>query len=179
MMIDHTSCMTRDLVASVHPQPDVADADAAALADLDAEAAVRRVMVAYMAACDAHDADAVAELMHEDVVFRPLLPDAEPSLIGREAVRADYAVACARLTWCVHHLTNERIRVDGDRAEAGWSYFEPVVNRGDLAAWTAGRYRHVLERRDGVWKFAEFRILGVLAAPYDTGWVPEHKVPLP
>jgi len=149
------------------------------LEDLDAEAAVRRVMVAYMAACDAHDADAVAELMHEDVVFWPLVPGAAISLRGREEVRADYAVACARLTWCVHHLTNERIRVDGDRAEACWSFFEPVVNRGDLAAWTAGRYRHVLERRDGVWRFAEFGIVGVLAAPYATGWVPEHKVPLP
>ncbi|CAN5600242.1 hypothetical protein BH10ACT3_BH10ACT3_08520 [soil metagenome] len=148
-------------------------------ADLDAEAAVRRVMVAYMAACDAHDADAVADLMHPDVIFEPLIPGTGGGLNGREEVRADYRIACARLTYCVHYLTNERIRVDGDRAEAGWSFFEPATNRGDLAVWTAGRYRHVLTRRDGVWKFAEFRITGVLAAPFATGWVPEHKVPLP
>lgn len=149
------------------------------LSDLDAEAAVRRVMVAYMAACDAHDADAVAELFHEDAIWEPLLPGTGEPLLGREAVRAEYAVACARLTFCVHYLTNERIRVQGDRATAGWSYLEPATNRGDLAVWTAGRYRHVFTRRDGVWKFAEFRITGVLAAPFDQGWVPEHKVPLP
>lgn len=146
---------------------------------LDAEVAVRKVMTAYMAACDAHDADAVAELFHEDAVWASLVPGAGPPLHGREAVRAEYAVACARLTFCVHYLTNERIRVDGDRAEAGWSYFEPATNRGTLAVWTAGRYRHVLTRRDGVWNFAEFRIHGVLAAPYDVGWVPNPKVPLP
>ena len=149
------------------------------LKDLDAEAAIRRVMVAYMAACDAHDADAVAELFHPDAIWEPLVPNGEPPLLGREAVRAEYAAACARLTFCVHHLTNERIAVDGDRADAGWSYFEPATNRGDLAVWTAGRYRHVLTRRGGVWRFQEFRIVGVLAAPFDSGWTPEHQVPLP
>ncbi|MCU1453685.1 MAG: hypothetical protein JWN46_1831 [Acidimicrobiales bacterium] len=146
--------------------------------DLDAEVAIRAVMVAYMAACDAHDADAVAELFEEDARWESLRPGTTP-LDGREEVRRTYAVDCARLTFCVHHLSNERITVDGDRAVAGWTYFEPATNRGDLAVWTAGRYRHELRRRDGVWRFTVFRVGGVLAAPFATGWVPEHLVPLP
>jgi len=150
-----------------------------ALERLDAEVAVRRVMVAYMAACDAHDADAVAVLFHEDALWESTRPDAPPPLVGRDAIRAEYAEACARLTFCVHYLTNERIRVEGDRAEARWSYFEPATNRGSLAVWTAGRYEHTLTRRDGVWRFAHFRIAAQLAAPYETGWSPEPRVPLP
>lgn len=148
------------------------------LEGLDAEVAVRGVMVAYMAACDAHDADAVAELFHDDALWVSYVKGGT-TLYGREAVRQDYAQACARLTFCVHYLTNERVVIDGDRATAGWSYFEPATNRGDLAVWTAGRYRHVLTRREGIWRFAEFGIHACLAAPYDTGWIPDPKVPLP
>lgn len=146
---------------------------------LDAEAAVRRVMTAYMAACDAHDADAVADLFHDDATWLSLNPGAGDVLNGPEEVRAEYAIACARLTFCVHFLTNEQIDVDGDHARARWSYFEPATNRGDLAVWTAGRYDHDLERRDGVWKFSTFRIMSALAAPYGAGWVPDHQIRLP
>ncbi|MDY7105613.1 MAG: nuclear transport factor 2 family protein [Actinomycetota bacterium] len=145
------------------------------LSTLDAEAAVRRVMVAYMAACDAHDADAVAELFHPDAVFVSLSSDTPPTH-GREAVRADYAVACARLSFCAHYLTDERIEIDGDTARAQWAYLEPATVRHTTQMWTAGRYDHVLTRRDGVWKFAQFRIGAVLGAPYEGGWVPEHRV---
>jgi len=149
------------------------------LSRLDAEVAVRAVMVAYMQACDDHDADAVAELFHPDAVWESLLEGGGPPLLGRDAVHAEYAVACARLTFCVHHLTNERIDVRGDTALASWSYFEPATNRGTLAVWTAGRYEHELTRVDGTWRFSRFRIGSVLAAPFATGWVPDAKVPLP
>jgi uncharacterized protein (TIGR02246 family) len=149
------------------------------LSDLDSEVAVRAVKVAYMAACDAHDANAVAELFHEDAVWESLRPDGDAPMHGREAVRESYALACARLTFCVHFLSNERIEIDGDCARASWSYFEPATNRGTLAVWTAGRYSHELTRVDGVWRFARFGIESVLAAPFAGGWVPEHRVPLP
>jgi uncharacterized protein (TIGR02246 family) len=144
-------------------------------ADLDAEVAVRRVMVAYMRACDNHDADAVAELFHPDAVW---IGTGE-QLEGREEVRSTYRVACARLTFCVHYLTNEWIRVDGDTALARWCYFEPATNRGDLAVWTAGRYDHELIRCDGTWMFWRFGIRPVLASPYDQGWGETPQVELP
>ena len=149
------------------------------LDDLDAEVAIRALMVAYMAACDDHDADAVAELFAEDAVWSSLRPGAEPPLLGREEVRRTYAVDCARLTFCVHYLTNERISVSGDRATAAWTYFEPATNRGDLAVWTAGRYEHELARHGGIWRFTSFCIGSVLAAPYRQGWVPDHAIALP
>lgn len=140
-------------------------------ARLDAEVAVRRVMVAYMAACDAHDADAVAELFWPDAVAEGRRDGAVTfRLEGREAVRADWREACARLTFCVHHLTNEEIVVDGDRAEGRWCYLEPATNRGTLAAWTAGRYHHTLTAREGTWRFATFTIETLLQAPYADGW---------
>jgi uncharacterized protein (TIGR02246 family) len=145
---------------------------------LDADAAIRAVMVAYMAACDAHDADAVAVLFEEDGRWESLRRGGE-ALHGREAVRATYAVDCARLSFCVHYLTNERITVTGDTATAAWSYFEPATNRHDLAVWTAGRYEHELRRGDvGTWRFNTFRVGGALAAPFAQGWVPDPMVPL-
>jgi len=147
---------------------------------LDAEVAVRRVMVAYMAACDAHDADAVAELFWPDAEAIGTRDGEEQwRCSGREAVRADWAEACARLTFCVHHLTNEEITVAGSSAEGRWCYFEPATNRGTLAAWTAGRYHHTLTERDGEWRFSTFRIETMLQAPYDLGWVGDPIVELP
>ncbi len=145
---------------------------------LDAVVAVRSVMTAYMAACDAHDAGRVAALFEEGAQWTvPNAPDA-PTLLGIEAIRAEYAVACARLTFCTHYLADERIEVHGDAATGRWSYFEPATNRGELAVWTAGRYHHDFARTDGIWRFRRFRIAPVLAAPYDVGWVPDPMVPL-
>jgi nuclear transport factor 2 (NTF2) superfamily protein len=145
--------------------------------DLDAEVAIRQVMVAYMAACDHHDPDAVAALFTDDARWESAGSPGMP-VVGRPAIRRAYAADTSRLTFCVHYLTNERITVDGARATARWSYFEPAVNRGTLAVWTAGRYRLELHRVAGVWLFSEFRIASQLAAPYEDGWVPEPKVDL-
>jgi hypothetical protein len=149
------------------------------LEDLDADVAVRRVMVAYMQACDQHDPNAVAVLFTEDAIWESLAVDADDPLIGREAIRDTYARDTSRLTFCVHYLTNERITITGDRARAGWSYFEPAVNRGTLPVWTAGRYQIDLRQIEGIWYFSHFRISPQLAAPYATGWVPDPMVALP
>jgi ketosteroid isomerase-like protein len=146
--------------------------------DLDAEVAIRQVMVAYMAACDHHDPDAVATLFTDDAVWESVGSDEAP-LVGREEIRRVYAADTSRLTFCVHYLCNERIEVDNDMADARWSYFEPAVNRGTLAVWTAGRYQLELRRVSGRWLFSTFRIASQLAAPYGVGWAPETKVPLP
>ena len=146
---------------------------------LEAEVAVRSVMTAYMAACDQHDADAVANLFEPDAVWCSLADPEGTPLVGREAVRAEYALACSRLTFCVHYLANERIRVVSDEAFGAWSYFEPVTNRGNLAVWTAGRYQHTFGRIKGVWRFRRFGIQSALAAPYNVGWVPTPEVALP
>jgi uncharacterized protein (TIGR02246 family) len=145
--------------------------------ELDADVAIRQVMVAYMDACDRHDPDAVADLFAANAVWED--PD-DPSqtLVGREAIRSSYAEATTRLTFCVHYLTNERIAVDGDRAVAKWSYFEPAVNRGTLPVWTAGRYTIDLRRMQGRWRFSHFRLSAQLAAPYADGWIPQPKVAL-
>jgi len=148
------------------------------LSELDAEVAVRSVMVAYMAACDAHDAGRVAELFDPGGRLESPAPDGMTVLQGREAVRQSYAFDTARLTFCVHFLTNERIVTNGDRANGQWSYFEPATNRASLAVWTGGRYDIDFARADGTWRFAVFRIHGVLTAPFDQGWVPTPRIAL-
>jgi uncharacterized protein (TIGR02246 family) len=147
------------------------------LASLDAEVAVRAVMVDYMAACDAHDADAVAVLFHDDATWSSTRDSAV--LRGREEIRDTYRVACARLTFCVHYLTNEHIKINGDSAFAKWSYFEPATNRGNLAVWTAGRYDHEFVRQGERWYFLHFQIEPILAAPYELGWGSVRQVDLP
>jgi len=147
------------------------------LHELDAEVAIRRVMVAYMDACDRHDPDAVAALFVEDAVWEDPR-DRSQTLLGREAVRRSYADATARLTFCVHYLTNERITVNGNHAVARWSYFEPAVNRGTLAVWTAGRYHIDFRQTRDRWQFSHFRLSAQLAAPYADGWTPQPKVAL-
>jgi uncharacterized protein (TIGR02246 family) len=145
--------------------------------NLDAEVAIRQVMVAYMAACDHHDPDAVAVLFTDDATW-DAVESGEAPLVGRDEIRCVYAADTSRLTFCVHYLCNERIVVKADEASARWSYFEPAVNRGELAVWTAGRYQLELRRSSGRWLFSQFRIASQLAAPYEAGWFPEPKVPL-
>ncbi|MCU1497176.1 MAG: hypothetical protein JWM47_1129 [Acidimicrobiales bacterium] len=150
------------------------------LTALDAEVAARAVMVAYMAACDAHDADAVADLFHHDAVWIGTEGGRETArLRGREAVRAEYRTACARLTFCVHHLTNEELVVDDHGVEGRWCYLEPATNRGQLAVWTAGRYHHRFTEVDGVWRIASFTIETLVQAPYAEGWGRVAVVVLP
>jgi hypothetical protein len=146
------------------------------LEQLEIEHDVREVMVAYMRACDLHDPDAVVQLFHADATWESL---ADGTLLeGGDAIYSAYSEACARLTFCVHFLTNEQISVSADAVTAKWSYFEPATNRGELAVWTAGRYEHDFECRDGRWKFLRFRIEPVLASPYNQGWEIARKVPL-
>ena len=121
------------------------------LPELDAEAAIRRVMVAYMQACDEHTPAAVAQLFSENARWSSMRPGASPPLEGREAIHETYAFDTTRLTFCVHYLTNEQIAVEGDRATARYAYFEPAVNRGTLAVWTAGRYELDLVREFEGW----------------------------
>jgi uncharacterized protein (TIGR02246 family) len=145
---------------------------------LDAEVAIRQVMTAYMDACDRHDPEDVVALFTEDAVWEdPADPSA--TLLGLEAIRSSYAEATTRLTFCVHYLTNERIAVEGDRAVAQWSYFEPAINRGTVAVWTAGRYSIDFRKVHNRWYFSRFRLSAQLAAPYADGWIPEPKVVLP
>lgn len=155
----------------------VADVIAAAAADLDAEVAIRSLMVSYMRACDDHDANAVAELFHDEAVWESARSG--DRLVGRGAIRAAYAADCARLTFCVHYLTNEWIHIDATRAKARWCYFEPAVNRGELAVWTAGRYDLELARHGDRWGFTSFYISPVLAAPQQDGWGTVPVVALP
>ena len=145
--------------------------------ELNAEVAIRQVMVAYMDACDRHDPDAVAGLFIEDAIWEDP-EDPSLTLVGREAIRSSYAEATARLTFCVHYLTNERIATNGEQAVGKWSYFEPAINRGTLAVWTAGRYTIDFRRIRGRWHFSHFRLSAQLAAPYADGWTPQPKVVL-
>ena len=82
-----------------------------------------------------------------------------PLAEGKEAVTAFFThVAHSRLSYSQHHVFNEVIDVDGDRATGLWyfhcpSNFTEASSLGKAASGLAmGRYEEEYVREGGVWK---------------------------
>lgn len=137
-------------------------------------AAIAELKHTYAALCDDdYDADGLAELFTQDAVWDGgVLGHAE----GREAIREMFSRAGERMPFAIHHVTNSRIELDGDRATGHWYLWQPCVASGgevaadDLALWMAGRYDDEYVRDGGKWRFQRTRIQLRLLSPYDAGW---------
>jgi len=136
--------------------------------------AVRQLKYRYTALCDEDfKADGIAELFTEDAIW-----DGGPlgRCEGREAIRAFFGVAAARMPFAIHHVTNPLIEVDADRATGRWYLWQPcVVAEGNQAAWIAGRYFDRCRRQSDGWRFEHVRIELRMFSPYESGWA---KTPL-
>lgn len=135
------------------------------LEDIDA---IKRLKVRYCAYCDDnYNPDGIAELFTEDAVWNGgQLGHTE----GREAIREFFRAAPRLVSFAIHHVTNPRIAVDGDRATGDWYLFQPCTFRGDRAVWMAARYRDRYLRVNGEWKFERVDIELAFATPYEEGW---------
>jgi len=122
---------------------------------------VHALLAAYLTAVDAGDFDRVADLLGEAVVVSPA-----GTVSGRTAIRRAYAQIQPvphedgrRRT--KHHLTN--LLVSGEQedgtlvAEAYYFVLEAGVDGPRLLR--SGRFREVLQRRDGRWSIREHRVL--------------------
>ncbi len=101
-----------------------------------------------------------------------------PLAEGREAVTAFYAQGVpAILSYSQHHVFNEVIDVDGDRATGRWYVHCPVVFTeaspvGQVApGLVMGRYQEEYVREDAVWKWRRIVALLDVVAPGETPWV--------
>jgi hypothetical protein len=99
-------------------------------------------------------------------VYHPGAHDAHGSFKGPAETFAEGIVARMDAASLIgqHHITNALIEVDGEVAH-GESYFlayhpdeAPGANRMGLAI-AGGRYLDRFERRDGVWKIADRRVI--------------------
>jgi ketosteroid isomerase-like protein len=133
--------------------------DSNMLLALTAKDEIRDLVYSYCQAVDRHDFDKLATLYHEGAVdehgFNATGSAAEffaklPTLVAHAAVQQ-------------HNVTNITIRVDGSYAE-GECYFiayhlweDPD---GHSEVLLGGRYLDKYERRDGVWKIRQRRVVG-------------------
>jgi hypothetical protein len=145
--------------------------------------AVRRLKAAYMQGLDDRLREGVADLFWDDAVWEGL-PDRDPEgttaasepggrTEGRTAIGRSFAEAAGWMSFTAHFLTNEDIRVDGDRAVGRWKLLQACTAAGDgpgTAFWQAGVYSDDFERRDGVWRFAHLRLAMDFRTPFDEGW---------
>ena len=136
------------------------------LEDLEA---IRRLKVAYAAACDnGYDAEALAAMFTEEAVWDGgFIGRSE----GREAIRAFFRGSHRRLKFARHHVTNPSIEVDGDSATATWYLLQACTYLdGDEAVWGSATYHDRYSRVGSEWKFAHVRLEPHFWTPYADGW---------
>ncbi len=86
--------------------------------------------------------------------------------LGRAAIARRFS---EQLPPALHLLSEEDIRVEGDRAWGRWRYLAPAIVEGE-ASWMAGRYEIDFVVHDGRWHFAHMRVVPLLVAAHRQGW---------
>jgi len=133
---------------------------------------LRELKHRYAALCDAdYDADGLAELFTADAVWDG--GEVMGRHEGREAIRTFFAASSAQMPFAIHHVLNERLDVDGDRATGRWYLWQPCVFAADgesAALWMAGRYEDSYRRENAEWRFAHVKIELRMLSPYEHGW---------
>jgi hypothetical protein len=138
---------------------------------LESEAAIRRLMVAYLDARDFGMGSGayIASLFTDDGIWEGVgrLAEVLGFHQGRDAIERRFS---ATLPFSVHFLSNESIIINGDTAVGTWRYLQSTVYKGQ-AVWIAGRYHNDFVRIEGQWKFQHVRIDALFVTPYEDGWV--------
>ena len=137
--------------------------------------AIKQLKGRYCAACDGgwegptHDAEALAAMFAEDAVFAEH-GGGEPAR-GRAEIAAMMGNFRAALPFGVHFITNDRVTVDGDRAEGRWYVLIPAVLDGKSVCY-GGIYRDELVRGEDGWRFSEVNYRTVFLTENQAGWNP-------
>ena len=123
----------------------------AALSQLAAEAAIRRLVSAYCDAVGRLDADAAGKLFAPDARIR--IADF-PELAGREAITEGMRQTFAASGFLHQRCDNGLIDVSGDRAKARFSVFEVSRKPGDDSLGLIfGFYEDEYVLLEGNWRF--------------------------
>ena len=123
---------------------------AASVAEVQHRLAVQEAVHRYCWAYDRRDADALADLITDDIVIRS----------GEEFTGAPAALAFWRHTWTRteasrHHVTNMVISLDGVDGAVAESYFTSVVVMAGQSKLVFGSYRDRLVFDGSAWRFRE------------------------
>ena len=101
-----------------------------------------------------------------------------PLAEGKQAVSAFYAqVVPSILSYSQHHVFNDVIDIDGDRATGRWYLHCPVNFTESSPLGKAapglimGRYEEEYLRENGVWKWRKIVALLDVVAPGETPWL--------
>ena len=156
--------------------PATTDAPSAVLAQLDeleARAAVRRVMASYIDACDVEkDPELIADHFTPDGIWQGVGKGEEFGRnVGRAAIVEMFTVNPSRQPWTVHYLTSERIDVDCDTARGRWQCLEAsVIRHGRQGVWMGVTYDNDFVRTPDGWRLSHIRCGEEFITPYDQGW---------
>lgn len=161
------------------------------VAQLKAEADIRRLQARYMFLCDTPcpeagvdtDAERIARIMDlytEDAVWEGVgeyYSAQSGRNVGKAAIRAMFTAFWngrdPALLLNVHYLTSEQIHVDGDRASGQWVHCQPWIFGDGRSLLRSSRLNNQFSRVDGVWKISRTRTENVFVAPLQAGWA-EH-----
>ncbi|MCE0743313.1 nuclear transport factor 2 family protein [Acetobacter sicerae] len=177
-----------DLVASLERR----------IADLEGEAAVRRLQARYMFLCDtpcpeignvddAQRIDRIMDLYTEDAIWEGVgeyYTGQFGQCVGKAAIRRHFESFWGEkrdpaLLLNVHYLTSEQIHIHGDMADGQWVHCQPWIFSDGRSLLRSSRLNNLFRKEDGVWKITRTRTENVFIAPLTSGWaesVPTRSV---
>lgn len=140
--------------------------DFSRLAELEAEAEIRRLAARYMALCDQPPSTAPGrdfdDLFTEDLIWEGVgrKAGAEFSRVeGRDRLVAwfDTMRQPPKYAFNVHFLTSEAITVEGDEATGTWLMAQTAVQLSKLGELRMARITMRLRQEQLVWRIAHFQ----------------------
>ena len=161
-----------------------------AVARHEAAAAIRALVVRYMALCDRLDAatpiDELAGLFTADAVWRgkgARYADGFGAHRGREAIAAmfrTYATTPPHFALNAHFLCSERIDVasDATRAEASWVMLQTSTFASGASHLNAAQLSLDLALEGGDWRISCFETENLFSRPVDR-WQDAAALPVP
>ncbi|GAC89042.1 hypothetical protein Gbth_055_003 [Gluconobacter thailandicus F149-1 = NBRC 100600] len=168
------------------------------VAQLEAEADIRRIQTRYMFLCDTpcpeegissdeERIDRIMDLYTEDAIWEGVgeyYDNQFGRCDGKAAIRAHFSSFWGQkkdpeLALNVHYLTSEQIHVHGETADGQWIHCQPWIFSDGSSLLRSSRLNNLFRKEEGVWKIARTRTENVFIAPLRTGWAeafPSHSV---
>lgn len=162
---------------------------AARVAELSAEADIRRLQARYMFLCDtpcpeagASDdrtrIDRIMDLYCDDAIWEGVGEYYDNQFgrrVGKADIRAHFESFWGQkrdpaLLLNVHYLTSEQIHVRGDEADGQWVHCQPWIFADGRTLLRSSRLNNLFRRQHGTWKIARTRTENVFVAPLRPGW---------
>ncbi|WP_442580647.1 nuclear transport factor 2 family protein [Mesorhizobium sp. ASY16-5R] len=160
----------------------------AEVAQLRAEADIRRLQARYMFLCDTPCPEAgvttdeerisrIMDLYAEDAIWEGVgeyYRNQSGRHVGKAAIRAMFAEFWSKkdsgLILNVHYLTSEQIHVEGDLASGQWVHCQPWLFADGRSLLRSSRLNNLFRCIDGTWKIARTRTENVFVGQLATGW---------